>query len=51
MLSELDYYKYGSYKKEFGSLDCKTTNQKLYQVNRKTGEAENITYKFWKNDS
>lgn len=50
MLSELDYYKYGSYKKEFGSLDCNTTNQKLYQVNRTNGKVKDITYKFWEND-
>ena len=48
MLSELNYYKYGSYKKEFGPLDCKTTNQKLYHVNQTNGKVEDITYKFWK---
>lgn len=50
MLCELDYYKYGSYKKEFGGLDCPTTNQKLYVTDRSTGKCKNITYKFWKTD-
>lgn len=47
MMVELDYYKYGSYKKELGGLDSKTTNQKLYQINKETGEFKDITYKFW----
>ena len=51
MLAELDYYKYGSYKKEFGGLDKETTNQHLFKVNRNNGTVEDITYKFWKNDS
>lgn len=48
MMCELDYYKYGSYKKELGGLDSSTTNQRLYKVNRGTGQAEDITSKFWK---
>lgn len=51
MLSSLDYYKYGSYKKQFGGLDQKTTNQRLFYVNRDKGIVDDITYKFWKNDS
>lgn len=41
-----DYIKAGGYKKEFGPLTSKTTNQKMYKhVN---GTWEDITYKFWK---
>ena len=51
MLAELDYYKYGSYKKELGGLDSPTTNQKLWLVRRDIGKAQNITSKFWKHDT
>ena len=50
MLSSLDYYKYGSYKKQFGGLDQKTTNQRLFYINRDKEIADDITYKFWKNE-
>ena len=44
----LDFYKVGSYKKERGPLTSETTNQKLYKLNDKTNEYEDITYRFWK---
>lgn len=45
LLDLLDYLKVGSYKKEYGSLKEKTTNQRLYQ--KITGEWFDITNKFW----
>ena len=51
MLVELDYYKYGSYKKELGGLDSPTTNQRLWQVRRDVGQTIDITSKFWKHDT
>lgn len=55
----LDYIKIGPYKEEFGPLNKKTTNQRLYKhvadnekyaiVNGKKREKwEDVTYKFWK---
>lgn len=38
-----DYVKVGPYKEEFGPLNKKTTNQRLYY------HREDITYKFWRN--
>ena len=52
-----DYVKIGPYKKECGSLDVPTTNQKLFKSNfydindDRFWYWEDITYKFWKNDS
>lgn len=53
----IDYYKIGSYKKELGGLDKKTTNQRMYKVtvdnsyNKKTlYKFKDITYKFWKHE-
>lgn len=54
----LDYVKIGPYKEEFGPLNKKTTNQRLYKhvadnekyaiVNGKKREKwEDVTYKFW----
>lgn len=42
----IDYYKTGSYKEEFGPLNKKTTNQRMY---KKTGKQqwENITERFF----
>lgn len=40
------YIKVGSFKKEFGPLNSKTTNQKLYQIIG--NEIKDITYLFWK---
>ena len=43
-----DYVKVGSYRKELGGLDKKTTNQRLFRC---CGlDWEDITYKFWKKD-
>jgi anaerobic ribonucleoside-triphosphate reductase activating protein len=44
--SVFDYVKVGPYKKEFGPLNSKKTNQKLYQII--DNEKIDITYKFWK---
>lgn len=43
----IDYLKIGSYQKELGGLDKKTTNQKMYRI--KKDSIEDITYKFQKN--
>lgn len=44
----LDYVKTGPYKEEYGSLDCSTTNQKFYSIDRISYRMEDITYKFQK---
>ena len=41
-----DYIKVGSYKREFGPLDKRTTNQRLYMIT--DNHIDDITYKFWK---
>lgn len=41
-----DYVKVGPYKEEFGPLNKKTTNQRLYKC--KNGKKEDITYLMWK---
>ena len=43
-----DYIKLGPYKEEFGPLNSRTTNQRMYKVH--DCELEDITSKFWKND-
>ena len=43
-----DYVKIGPYMKEFGGLDKKTTNQRLFRCCGLNWE--DITYKFWKKD-
>lgn len=43
----LDYYKVGSYKKEFGPLSSKTTNQTMFKI--KNGKMIDITNKMIKN--
>lgn len=45
-----DYIKLGPYKKEFGPLNKRTTNQRFYKVrhNMDSHNLEDITYKFWK---
>lgn len=43
--SWFDYIKIGPYKSEFGPLDSKTTNQRLYRVIG--GELKDITNLFW----
>lgn len=51
-----NYIKVGPYIEKFGPLNCKTTNQILYEVvtfKTDTDQWEqlmNITHKFWKND-
>lgn len=41
-----DYIKVGSYKKDLGPLNSKTTNQRLYKINNRD-TLEDITYRFW----
>ena len=41
-----DYVKVGAYKEEFGPLNVKTTNQKLYEIS--TDGIKDITSLFWK---
>ena len=48
-LSNFDYIKLGPYKKEFGPLNSRTTNQRFYKVS--DGELINITSKFWKHET
>lgn len=54
-LKWFDFIKLGPYKEEYGPLNSKTTNQRMYQVvtdNYEDGtsgyELVDITYKFWK---
>ena len=46
-IKNFDYIKIGSYKKEFGSLKDKTTNQILWKINGDLSK-EDITYLFQK---
>ena len=46
IVSLLDYIKLGQYKKELGGLDCKETNQHLYEIKNK--QLIDITNKFWR---
>ena len=41
-----DYVKVGEYKQEYGPLNNKTTNQRLYKIDN--GNIENITFLFWR---
>lgn len=41
-----DYIKLGPYMEEFGPLNSRSTNQRMYKVHN--GELEDITNKFWK---
>lgn len=41
----LDYLKIGHYDEKYGSLDMKTTNQRMYKIS--DGNREDITYLFW----
>ena len=45
-IQDFDYIKLGPYKKEYGPINCKTTNQRFYKVI--DGELVDITDKFWK---
>lgn len=49
-LQNFDYLKLGPYIKEKGPLNCKTTNQKMYEIKYDSEDyfMEDITYKFWK---
>ena len=49
-LQNFDYLKLGPYIKEKGPLNCKTTNQKIYEIKYDSEDyfMEDITYKFWK---
>lgn len=52
-LDKFDFIKLGPYKKDFGPLNKKTTNQRFYRVfhftNGRSGLID-ITHKFWKED-
>ena len=48
-LCNFDYIKLGPYREEFGPLNSRTTNQRLYKVS--DGELINITSKFWKHET
>ena len=45
-LQDFDFIKLGPYKEEFGPLNSKTTNQRMYRVHN--SELEDITNKFWR---
>lgn len=49
-LKNFDYIKLGPYIEEFGPLNSKTTNQKMYKVVKQNGNYKlvDITNKFWK---
>lgn len=44
--SYFDYIKVGSYKKELGPLNSRTTNQRLYKIHC-NGNTKDITFRFW----
>ena len=48
-LENFNYIKLGPYIKDRGPINCKTTNQKMYQIIKKDNSffKENITFKFW----
>lgn len=45
-LDNFDFIKLGPYLKEYGPLNCNTTNQKFYKI--VDGNMIDITYKFWR---
>lgn len=45
-ISTFDYIKIGKWQKDFGPLNCETTNQRLYL--NENSKLSDITYKFWK---
>ena len=53
-----DFIKIGPYVEKYGPLNKETTNQRLYEIERKFGTdfateetiRHDITYKFWKKD-
>ena len=48
-LFNFDYIKLGPYMEEFGPLNSRTTNQRMYKVH--DCELEDITSKFWKHET
>jgi anaerobic ribonucleoside-triphosphate reductase activating protein len=50
---DFDYVKIGPYIEELGPLNVKTTNQKMVKIHHNPVRwyMEDITYKFWKNDT
>ena len=55
---DFNYVKLGPYKKEYGPINVKTTNQRMYEFNPLYSDCSvlgkswrDITYKFWKDDS
>ena len=47
--TDFDYIKIGPYIRHLGPLNQRTTNQRLYRVGT-SGQMEDITYRFWKNE-
>ena len=51
-LDVFDYIKLGPYEEGYGPLNNPNTNQKFFKVNHKDNDyLEDITYKFWKDDT
>ena len=53
-INNFDFIKIGPYLKECGPLNCRTTNQRFYEVihtSTNDSELHDITYKFWKNET
>ena len=48
MVDNFDYIKIGPYMEEFGPLNKKTTNQRLYKIIKPDNKIDDITYMFWK---
>lgn len=50
---DFDYVKIGSYREDDGPINVRTTNQKMVKIhhNPERWYMEDITYKFWKNDT
>jgi anaerobic ribonucleoside-triphosphate reductase activating protein len=48
IINNVDYLKVGRYIAELGGLNKKATNQKMYRINQKTRQLEDITNKFFK---
>ena len=50
---DFDYVKIGSYREDRGPINVKTSNQKMVKIHHKDERwyMEDITYKFWKNDT
>lgn len=47
IINNVDYLKVGRYIAELGGLNKKATNQKMYRINQKTRQLEDITNKFF----